>query len=650
MFLWALGALAIPIIIHLFNFRKTTRIYFSNIRFLKQIKQETTQKRRLKQYLVLASRLLFLFFLVMAFAQPFLPAREQISSQRNIAIYLDNSFSMSAPVEGKVRALDASVNFVREIVKLFPPETRFKLLTNDFAPFSNSFKSGVEIIDQLSQVRLSPISRKLDEITKRIGAPGSTVFWVSDFQKSTIGNEIVVDSTWQLRLVPVEYERLSNVFVDSVFLDNPFVIGGEKNSVRVRLRNEGPRALEGLIARLSINGVQAATSSVTLQANSSVETSFDLSGSLKGYNKAVFSFTDFPVSFDNEFYFTLNYTGKLKVIEVKADEASTYIEKVFGNRQLFDFKSYSVKNINYSMINEANLVVVNGLNKIESSLSNVLQSYRLEGSLLVISGAQPELDSYKNLLGLPNLTKTEMAEMEELDRPDFKNPFFENVFEEKTSALAMPRAKKMVDWGPDRSAILRFKNGLPYLSRFGNTFVMASPLEKSSTDFFNNAMFVPVMYRIASSGKKAERKPYFYLSSSLVTIPIDSLTGEEPAKLIGQQELIPSQRRLGDRLLLEIPRFSVNQGFYHVTHQRDTLDLIAFNLEKGESLLGQFNGEEIKTALGGGNHISIFKTTSTDTFSNEIKERYLGTPLWKYALMLALLFLLAEVLLIRFLK
>ncbi len=650
MFLWALGALAIPIIIHLFNFRKTTRIYFSTIRFLKQIKQETTQKRKLKQYLVLASRLLFLFFLVMAFAQPFLPASEQISSQRNIAIYLDNSFSMSAPVEGKVRALDAAVNFVREIVKLFPPETRFKLLTNDFAPFSNSFKSGVEILDQLSQVRLSPISRTLDEITKRISASGSTVFWVSDFQKSTIGNDIVVDSTWQLRLVPVEYEKLSNVFVDSVFLDNPFVIGGEKNSVRVRLRNEGPRTLEGLIARLTINGVQAATSSITLQPNSSVETSFDLSGSLKGYNKAVFSFSDFPVSFDNEFYFTLNYSGKLKVIEVKADAASTYIEKVFGNRQLFDFHAYSVKNIDYSLINEADLVVVNGLNRIETSLSNVLLAYRKEGSLLVISGAQPELDSYKNLLSLPSLAKTEMAEIEELDRPDFRNPFFENVFEEKTAALAMPRAKKLLDWGPDRSAILRFKNGQPFLSRFGNTFVMASPLEKSATDFFNNAMFVPVMYRVASSGKKAERKPYFYLSSSLVTIPIDSLTGEEPAKLIGLQELVPSQRRLGDRLLLEIPRFSVSQGFYYAMHKRDTLDLIAFNLEKRESLLGQFKGEEIKTALGGGNHISIFKTTSTDTFSNEIKERYLGTPLWKYALMLALLFLLAEVLLIRFLK
>ena len=214
----------------------------------------------------------------------------------------------------------------------------------------------------------------------------------------------------------------------------------------------------------------------------------------------------------------------------------------------------------------------------------------------------------------------------------------------------MPRAKRTLDWGNDRSAILRFKNGMPYLSRFGNTFLMASALERSSTDFFNNALFVPVMYRIASSGKKSESKPYFDLSSSLVTVSTDSLVGEEPARLIGAQELVPSQRRLCDRLLLEIPRFSISQGFYYVTHSQETLDLIAFNLEKKESMLGQFSGEEIKTALGGGNHISIFKATSAETFSNEIKERYLGTPLWKYALIMALIFLLAEVLLIRFLK
>jgi hypothetical protein len=140
-FLWALTALSIPIIIHLFNFRRTTRIFFSNTRLLKLVKEETTQKRKLKQYLVLASRLLFLLFLVLAFAQPFLPAEEQLSAGNSKIVYLDNTYSMTLPVEDKLRAFDAAVNFVREITEVFPPDTRFRLVTNDFAPFSNTYKN-----------------------------------------------------------------------------------------------------------------------------------------------------------------------------------------------------------------------------------------------------------------------------------------------------------------------------------------------------------------------------------------------------------------------------------------------------------------------------------------------------------------------------
>ena len=178
-FLWALGALAIPIIIHLFNFRKTTRIYFSNTRFLRQVKEETTQKRKLKQYLVLASRLLFLLFLVLAFAQPFLPASEQMTSGKNMVIYLDNSHSMSAQVEDKVRALDAGIGFAKEIVSLFPNDTRYKLITNDFAPFSNTYKSKAEVEDLLAQIRLSPVSRSFEEVKRRMGeVSGSDIFWI----------------------------------------------------------------------------------------------------------------------------------------------------------------------------------------------------------------------------------------------------------------------------------------------------------------------------------------------------------------------------------------------------------------------------------------------------------------------------------------
>src|SRR5882762_11343691 len=158
-FLWALTALSIPILIHLFNFRKTIRVFFSNTRFLKQVKEETTQKRRLKQYLVLASRLLFLFFLVMAFAQPFFPSKEEMGQQQTISIYVDNSYSMSSPIAEKTRALEEAVRMAQSIVDLFPATTTFQLLTNDFPPFSNAVKTKAEITDLLYQVKLSAISR-----------------------------------------------------------------------------------------------------------------------------------------------------------------------------------------------------------------------------------------------------------------------------------------------------------------------------------------------------------------------------------------------------------------------------------------------------------------------------------------------------------
>jgi hypothetical protein len=87
-----------------------------------------------------------------------------------------------------------------------------------------------------------------------------------------------------------------------------------------------------------------------------------------------------------------------------------------------------------------------------------------------------------------------------------------------------------------------------------------------------------------------------------------------------------------------------------VVSKKDTVSLLAFNLDKAESLLAQYDGNEIKNQMGNGSNITIFEAGSAEAFSDEIKAKYLGKPLWKYALMLALVFLLSEVLLVRFLK
>lgn len=658
-FLWALLALSIPVIIHLFNFRKTTRIFFSNNRFLRQVKEVTTAKRRLKHYLILASRLLFLLFLVFTFAQPVIPARDQLDAGRNIVIYLDNSQSMSAQMPDKTPAFDAALSFSRGIVDLFPPDTRYRILTNDFAPFSNTFKTKTEALDILAQVRTSPVSRSMEEIRNRLaqeeGRAGEC-FWISDFQKSTTG---VIPTAWDTasrwHLVPITFASAPNVFVDTAYLLNPFAAGGEKNVLTVTVRNDGEEEVSQLNLKLAINDIQTGTATVDIPAGGQADTNFDLATGLLGFNRAVVSFNDFPVSFDNEFYLALNFTDKISIIEIKPGSGATSVERVFGNREVFNFRSYSVANFNYSLLDQANLVVLNGIDRSDAALNLSLRNYIDEGgTLLVIPGTKPDAQSLRQLTGNPLVSvAANPADMQDLDRPDYSNPFFENVFEERSSSMAMPRAAPLLRWGQDRSAILRFRNDEPFLSRIdqgGKVYLLAAPLDPVYTDFDNHALFVPVMYRIAGSSRKNDARLYYTLKENFITLKVDSLLQEEPLRLKGAQEIVPAQRSVNEQVFLEIPKFSITQGFYQVLAGADSVGLIAFNLDKAESLLDQFTGEEVKDQMGKGPYITIFEATSAEAFSNEIKERYLGKPLWKYALMIALFFLLVEVLLIRFLK
>lgn len=649
-FLWALTLLAIPVIIHLFNFRRTTRILFSNTRLLNQVKQETTQKRRLKQFLVLASRLLFLLFLVLAFAQPFLPATEQITPGREVTLYIDNSYSMTSAIGEQTRALDAGINFTRDVVSLFPPDTRYKLLTNDFAPFSNSYKTKTELLDLLTQVRLSPIARTYSEIRERALLKDNELFWVSDFQKSTLELEgAAVDSSHSIHLVALPLEGASNIFVDSVFLEDPFIVAGQPNTLHVRIRNAGIKAREGLVIKLTINEVQSGTASVDLDPQAMAVVKFDLSQGLRGMNRLELSFTDFPVSFDNLFYLTLNLSSKIRIVEVS--NSGQFVSKVFGNTDLFAYRAFSPGNVDLGILSQADLVILDGIDQPDAGLISAVRSYQQgPGTLLIIPSPSSTGMGQRQLTGNLPLSRAENAVMQELDKPDYQNPFFENVFEEQSPSLAMPRAKPVWTWGTDRSALLRFKDGTPFLSRSGNTYVLASPLNEAWSDFQNHAIFVPVMYRMAASGHRISQKPYYLLSDRLATLQMDSLGGEAPVTLSGKQEIVPAQRRNGDRVILEIPRFSVDPGFYAARIQSDTLGLIAFDMDKRESLLDQWAPEEVKALLGGGNNISIFQPAAQGSFTNEIKERYLGRQLWKYALFTALLFLLAEVLLIRFMK
>ncbi|MCK5369202.1 MAG: hypothetical protein KAQ62_11645, partial [Cyclobacteriaceae bacterium] len=131
---------------------------------------------------------------------------------------------------------------------------------------------------------------------------------------------------------------------------------------------------------------------------------------------------------------------------------------------------------------------------------------------------------------------------------------------------------------------------------------------------------------------------------------LDSLNKQDIFKLTDLEiELIPNQRISANELVLEMPKNTLNPGFYELKLEEKTKDVLAFNLDRAESYLAQMTFDEIKTNFANYNNVKIFDANDADNFSKEVKKNKFGVPLWKYAIILSLLFLLAEVLLIRFL-
>ena len=85
-FLWALGLLSIPIIIHLFQFKRYKKLYFPDISLLKEAKTKSKSQNRLKDLLILFARIAFIAALVFAFSEPIIPADTSTEDIESVSI------------------------------------------------------------------------------------------------------------------------------------------------------------------------------------------------------------------------------------------------------------------------------------------------------------------------------------------------------------------------------------------------------------------------------------------------------------------------------------------------------------------------------------------------------------------------------------
>ncbi len=699
-FLWGLLALSIPIIIHLFNFRRTRRVYFSNTAFLKNVKEATTSKLKVKHLLILLARLAFITFLVLTFAQPFLPgnAGNDVATNKLVYLYLDNSLSMASELASGVRSVDQGVSVIDEISSQYPRNTQYKLLTNQFGNFSRVPKNNEELAELAAGTELAAGSRTAQEVIDKVqndrqsaalqgdaSFAATELYVISDFQKSTLGSlqPLQADSALRVNLVPVVNSFVRNLYVDSVYLDNPFMLAEQANEITVSVRNEGGEAVSDLIVRLLINEQQVANASLDISAFSSGLLRFPLNFPLEANNRCAVQFEDYPATFDNEFFFTLNLGDKITVLEITASgQGTSNVARVYANEQLFDFQSFGINNLDYSLIEEADLVVLNEVGNVSVETSRAIAPYVQQylesgGHLIYVMPATGDIAFLRQITGnqglvvkrvpLPDSVGTAPA----LANPDLANPFFSNMFDGEETNFEMPSAVSLVNHNLRGEAYLRYRTGDPYLLALRDAataakqiFVFTTPLRQEFTSLYRHGIFVPVMYRLASMGKSLETPLYYSVEEPTVVLKTKKWkSGKEGGVATAavyrlhhnDQEVIPTQRVVNQRLIMELPPDRLEAGFYDLARSSpavsDTLPLVtlSFNVDAQESRIEPYSLDDIREQIGNASNVSVYEAEDVENFSAQLQNQNNQQSFWRYTLLLALFFLLIEVLLIRFL-
>jgi hypothetical protein len=679
-FLAALAVIAIPIIIHLFYFRRFKRVYFTNVRFLKEVKEETSNRQKLRNLLVLLMRCLAIIAMVLAFAQPFIPLANQAKKgERAVSIFVDNSFSMNA-LSKDAPLVELAKQRARDIVSAYTVTDRFQILTNEFEGRDQRLVSQEDALARIDEIKINPASRDLSKVLIRqqqclnTGKQENKIaYLVSDFQENISDVTNFRDSLLEVKLVPMRAVQERNVSIDSAWFESPVQILNQPANLLVKLSNRSDDEATDIRLSLRHDGQTKPVGALTIPARSTRLDTVSFTILHPGWHEAKVSVTDFPVQFDDDYFASFYVAERINVLSVNGQSANKYIENAFLGAKYFRLDNSDARALDYSRFAEYQLIVLNELNAISSGLTNELKTFcQNGGNVLVFPGQSADLASYDGLLqqfGGGNLSAYDPTprQASQINTEEF---VFKDVFLNKSANLRLPATQGNYRFAQGRGEqILTYRDGSAFLIKFpqgeGALYACAAPLQEQVSDLVRNGeIFVPMLFKIAIAGTKGRQIAYTIgkdevleakhkVSASgesnykLKMVPENA--GQTPKDAAAGGEFIPEQRIFGSKVMLTPGTQVRDAGWYKLHLLGDsTLAEFAFNYDRKESDL-RFKTDEVLAKDLPAN-MSVMAASAEANFAQVVDEQERGIVLWRWCVIFALLFLALEVLFLRLWK
>ena len=653
--LWGLLAVLVPVIIHLFNFRRYRKVYFSNVDALSELQSENRRRSQVRRWLVLAARVLAVAMLALAFAGPVIPGKdtEVRSGSTVVSVYVDNTFSMeAASSDGAqlVRACDKA----RQLVAAYGAADRYQLLTADMSGHQMRWLSRDEFLAALDEVQPSPAVCLLSEVAARqrsfmaqSGAANRHAYIISDFQRSTSDFvELGIGSAEsEVTLVPLTGSVADNLYIDTVVLDAPAFFAGGSVGVEVSVANFGSHDAEKVPVRLYVDGRERAIATLDIPASATAKAVMPFTLENDGWHEGCVKIEDYPVTFDDDYFFAVYAGGDIGVVEV-GPSPSTALQRLFGADSTVRFVHSD--RLSQQQVRQSGLIILNGLRQLPSGDADWLAGWVEEGgSLLVVPAADAvpaELNAMLARLKAPTLDRY-VARRSTATTLDYASSLFRGVFGGRSDEMEMPSAQGHWLLGAQaiRQSVITLADGSDLLTLTpageGRVYIFAAPLEQ--TDFPQQALFVPTFYNMALYSRPAVIPCHTIGVTEPIAIRSSVSANPELRSPDSERSFLPDLRSVGGRTLLVLHGKIAEAGVYSLGDER-----LAFNYGRRESRLDFFSASEVADAVEGMEGVSLLQPTERP-LDQVLRERDGGHRLWRLCLLLALLALAAETVLLK---
>jgi hypothetical protein len=572
----------------------------------------------------------------LAFAQPFFTAKESKKATNEMYIILDNSYSMQA--KGKKGELLKRA--VQDLLEHTPETQNFSLITNTETYWNTDIKA---IQKDLQDLKYSATAFQLDNLIAKVNARKSA--FNKDIIVITDAVGLVTNQTKSFRkednvyfIIP-EAEQKNNIAIDSVFiqqtLDNFYEIG-------VKLAANGDGFKEIPIALYNNNKLTAKTL-VNFETNTKTVNFTIPKEDFHGY----VSISDKGLAYDNTYFFSISKPSKTNVISIGDVDKSNFLARIYTNDE-FDYTNYPLANLDYNLLEKQDAIVLNEIKEIPQALQTTLKSFVNKGGNLIVipskEGNLSTLNAFLGNFGAIQLKEGTNAE-KKVTKINFNHPVFSSVFEKKVDNFQFPSTKTSFVLNTSSPAILSYDDQSAFLTSVANplssVYVFAAPINKANSNFQNSPLIVPLFYNMAQNTMKT--------GVNAITIGdnfsfiVDALLAKDEILTIknNTESFIPIQQLLNTKVKISFNDNPNEAGNFGIFNNKNLVQNISFNYSRTESNL----------ALANPNAVANYKEIDDiETVFNTIQTDRTDTQIWKWFVVLTLLFLVLELLIQKFVK